>query len=515
MKKKLLLQDISDYIAQQEGISKKDADTFVRAFFEVIEQGLLEENFVKIKGLGTFKLVTVSERESVNINTGERFQISSHTKVTFTPDSSMKELVNRPFAHFETVDLSDETSTTELDQIDQAMLESLEAEDAEGDTEEDMEDLPEETPTTDEATDEEETLEATEEDVPSCVAEVDEETAVTVSEPVTAIQHTTESEDDSADSPGNETPSVTIEVPISQEEEDVPSSEELKEKASTEGNASSTENPTNQQLPSSSETQVETSKASPTSPKEENELADDPANGQKEEDLVVTNPKTIHSCTDAETMRTLDQGNPTLSYTYRETPAHRKHNIWKTIALVCLVGLLMGLSYFAGYFKVLCPCSYPILENWLTPFLTEQPAPSTPAPTPLCPQNPVKKEATSTSQTGTPSPSPSAVDQPAEKTEAKETTSPQAEQPVSQTPQEPEKKVETTASAPTAPPKAPDTSKKQEKEKPRTHVVRKGDNLSKIARRYYGSDKYVRAIMKRNKLSDADNIELGTTLYLP
>ncbi|MFR1987551.1 MAG: HU family DNA-binding protein, partial [Prevotellamassilia sp.] len=166
MKKKLLLQDISDHIAQQEGISKKDADTFVRAFFEVIEQGLLEENFVKIKGLGTFKLVTVSERESVNINTGERFQISSHTKVTFTPDSSMKELVNRPFAHFETVDLSDETSTTELDQIDQAMLESLEAEDAEGDTEEDIEDLSEETPTTDEATDEEETLEATEEDVP-------------------------------------------------------------------------------------------------------------------------------------------------------------------------------------------------------------------------------------------------------------------------------------------------------------------------------------------------------------
>ena len=264
--------------------------------------------------------MTVSERESVNINTGERFQISSHTKVTFTPDSSMKELVNRPFVNFENVKETFLTKPVRMDQIDQAMLESLEAEDAEGDTDEDMEDLPEETPTTDEATDEEETLEATEEDVPSCVAEVDAETAVTVSEPVTAIQHTTESEDDSADSPGNETPSVTIEVPISQEEEDVPSSEELKEKASTEGDASSTQNPTNQQLPSSSETQVETSKASPTSPKEENELADDPANGQKEEDLVVTNPKTIHSCTDAETMRTLDQGDPDTMH----SPAKRR-----------------------------------------------------------------------------------------------------------------------------------------------------------------------------------------------
>ena len=119
MKKKLLLQDISDLLVQPGHAGKKDADNFVRAFFDIVEQGLLEDQFVKIKGLGTFKLVSVSDRESVNINTGERFQISGHTKISFTPDNAMKELVNRPFSHFEAVDLSEETDTAEFDLIDQ------------------------------------------------------------------------------------------------------------------------------------------------------------------------------------------------------------------------------------------------------------------------------------------------------------------------------------------------------------------------------------------------------------
>ena len=114
MKKKLLLQDFSEYLVKSEGINKKDADKFVRSFFEVIEEGLLEDKFVKIKGFGTFKLVSVSERESVNINTGERFMISEHTKVSFTPDTTMKDLVNRPFAHFEAVDLNEDIDMKEF-----------------------------------------------------------------------------------------------------------------------------------------------------------------------------------------------------------------------------------------------------------------------------------------------------------------------------------------------------------------------------------------------------------------
>ena len=123
MKKKLTLQDFADYIAQNEGVDKTTAEAFVRAFFDIIEEGLIDDKFVKIKGFGTFKLVAVSERESVNINTGERFQISGHTKVSFTPDSTMKELVNRPFAHFEAVDLNDDTDTKEFEVIDEEMEE--------------------------------------------------------------------------------------------------------------------------------------------------------------------------------------------------------------------------------------------------------------------------------------------------------------------------------------------------------------------------------------------------------
>ena len=91
--------------AADETLDKKTCEAFARTLFEVVEEALLSDKFVKVKGFGTFKLVAVSDRESVNINTGERFQISGHTKISFTPDNSMKDLVNRPFAHFEAVDI--------------------------------------------------------------------------------------------------------------------------------------------------------------------------------------------------------------------------------------------------------------------------------------------------------------------------------------------------------------------------------------------------------------------------
>ena len=115
MDNKILLQDIADFLCHRSGITKREAEQFVRAFFEVIQQGLERDQYVKIKGFGTFKLVEVGQRESVNINTGERFQINGHTKVSFTPDTSLKDLVNRPFSHFQTVILNDETAIEELD----------------------------------------------------------------------------------------------------------------------------------------------------------------------------------------------------------------------------------------------------------------------------------------------------------------------------------------------------------------------------------------------------------------
>jgi nucleoid DNA-binding protein len=88
-------------------MAPKDAETFVRAMFDLIEEALTNEKYVKIKGLGTFKLTEVNSRESVHVNTGERIEIQGHSKVSFTPDTSMKELINKPFSHFETVVLNE------------------------------------------------------------------------------------------------------------------------------------------------------------------------------------------------------------------------------------------------------------------------------------------------------------------------------------------------------------------------------------------------------------------------
>ncbi|WP_373840886.1 HU family DNA-binding protein [Bacteroides heparinolyticus] len=108
MNKRLNIQDLIDMLAEKHGMSKKHADGFVKEFFQLIEEALETDKYVKIKGLGTFKLIGVGSRESVNVNTGERFEIQGHTKVSFTPDSALKDVVNKPFSHFESVPLNDE-----------------------------------------------------------------------------------------------------------------------------------------------------------------------------------------------------------------------------------------------------------------------------------------------------------------------------------------------------------------------------------------------------------------------
>lgn len=109
MNERLTIQDLTDLLITKHSMTKKDAEAFVKEFFLLIEQSLQHENFVKVKGLGTFKLIGVDSRESVNVNTGERFQIKGHTKVSFTPDSSLRDTINKPFAHFETVVLNENT----------------------------------------------------------------------------------------------------------------------------------------------------------------------------------------------------------------------------------------------------------------------------------------------------------------------------------------------------------------------------------------------------------------------
>ena len=104
---KLTIQDIAKVLVEKSGLTQKEANKFATEMFSIIQQRLEEDELVKIKGFGTFKIINVEARESVSVRTCERVMIDSHAKVTFTPDTVMKELVNKPFSQFETVVLND------------------------------------------------------------------------------------------------------------------------------------------------------------------------------------------------------------------------------------------------------------------------------------------------------------------------------------------------------------------------------------------------------------------------
>lgn len=117
MNNKLSIQDLASALAGRYGMDAKSASMFVRTVFEIVEEYISKDKLVKIKGLGTFKLVSVSDRESVNVNTGERILIAGHGKLSFTPDAALKDAVNRPFSDFETTLLRDTTSTEAMERI--------------------------------------------------------------------------------------------------------------------------------------------------------------------------------------------------------------------------------------------------------------------------------------------------------------------------------------------------------------------------------------------------------------
>ena len=104
---KISLQDLASVLVERWHLGKKEALMFVNEMFFVIQKSLDEDKIVKVKGLGTFKIIDVDDRESVDVNTGDRVLIEGHGKITFTPDALMKELVNKPFSQFETVVLNE------------------------------------------------------------------------------------------------------------------------------------------------------------------------------------------------------------------------------------------------------------------------------------------------------------------------------------------------------------------------------------------------------------------------
>ena len=426
MKQKLLLSDFAQWLSEKEGITKKEAQTFLRTLFQIVEQGLTDDQFVKIKGLGTFKLVTVNERESVNINTGERFQIGEHNKIAFIPDASMKEIINRPFAHFESVDLSDETDTAELDAVDEAVKQEFPPI-----SEEETSTAEESIPTTVEV--------ITESSHPASLPEKQKDVTEEVSE-----------ESDLKEEIPTEIATITEGLEEKKAEEKAEETEALAQAEETETLA---------QAEAVAITAKETASESQAS--EENHTPE-----ETPIQVVSTSEKTDAMGTDAEISVSQPTTLTVSGAAVEEEEDTRRPWLRRTL-MALFVLLLCTASYFAGYYRLLCP-----------------PCGST------APTAPAAKVQPDSLQAKKP--------QAAKKDSA-------AVSAASQTVSKPLNEVKDSVKQP----------QKQEEAVTRTHTIRVGDNLSRIARKYYGDDHYVDFIIRKNNLKNADNIHVGKVLVLP
>ena len=435
MKQKLLLSDFAQWLSEKEGITKKEAQTFLRTLFQIVEQGLTDDQFVKIKGLGTFKLVTVNERESVNINTGERFQIGEHNKIAFIPDASMKEIINRPFAHFESVDLSDETDTAELDAVDEAVKQEFPPI-----SEEETSTAEESIPTTVEVITESSHPTSLPEKQKDVTEEVSEESNLTEEIPTEFATITEGLEEKKAEEKAEETEALAQ----AEETEALAQAEETEALAQAEAVAITAQ-----------ETASESQASEGTHTPEETPIQ-----------VVSTSEKTDAMGTEAEISVSQPTTLTVSGAAVEEEEDTRRPWLRRTL-MALFVLLLCTASYFAGYYRLLCP-----------------PCAST------APTAPAAKVQPDSTQAKKP--------QAAKKDSA-------AVSAASQTVSKPLNEAKDSVKQP----------QKQEEAVTRTHTIRVGDNLSRIARKYYGDDHYVDFIIRKNNLKNADNIHVGKVLVLP
>ena len=125
MENKITLSQLARTLAQKMGMPQKKAEAFLKEFFDSIAENVKTDKLVKVKGLGTFKLIDVNDRESVNVHTGERIVIPGHSKLSFTPEASLRDTVNRPFADFQTVVINDETNLEDMERVPQEEPEAV------------------------------------------------------------------------------------------------------------------------------------------------------------------------------------------------------------------------------------------------------------------------------------------------------------------------------------------------------------------------------------------------------
>lgn len=364
MEKKLLIQDIAEAIATKSGINKKQSEAFVKALFETIEQGLTEDKFVKIKGLGTFKVIAVGERESVNINTGERFSISGHDKITFTPENSLKDLVNRPFSHFQTVILNEETNIEELESVDNITEESdNQSIEVIPNASEDFDTAKEELDTNNNNSTEQPQSEDEQENDSNelvnnqAVSTLPTEENTKNSQPISPMEQTANTEKGkegyvesaihSTDNQNESTSSENIDNNESEQVENKNAEQEQQHQTEeTPAKLTSDEKITNIDTVQSEEKEKSLQQTD-ANPIKEDDAVNNGNDPEKADSMRVDDNKSTKASSEENEVDESDSRSP-----------KKRRNIWKTVTLSLLTILILLLTYFAGYFKIFCPCEF-------------------------------------------------------------------------------------------------------------------------------------------------------------
>ena len=210
MDAKINLQQLAKSMAQRKKISQRAAEAFLRSFFDAIIQNVTIAKMVKIKGLGIFKLIEVQDRESVDVTTGERIVIPGHSKLSFSPDISLRNLINKPFADFQTVIINDGTSLEEMEMIPEEAL-------ADEEEEQDEEELRQEAESDEEPESESESeLESELEPEPEEESEEQDDTPESEDKP----EPEPESETEPKPEPVLESDSESVPAPVMEQEKD-------------------------------------------------------------------------------------------------------------------------------------------------------------------------------------------------------------------------------------------------------------------------------------------------------
>lgn len=464
MNEKLSFQYIIDRLAQMSGVSKKVAESFSKAFFDTIIEALSAGESLKIKGLGTFKLVEVGDRESVNVSTGMRFVIPGYKKVAFTAEDSVIEELNANVENVDHADLTDKEESVEpVSAKEEPVSEKEEPVREEIEEEPDIETLiqvpePEQVEQPQDSFAGIDMLIST----PESVEDIRQQYEEAKTKMETAVE---EARKANAEKIRLEKLLERLEKNVEPERMDRP--EERPESAEIIKNEDDTDL-TDKEEPVVSVKSVESEKD------KEEPTSDEEAKRQEAFNRVMAAPKT-------------EEVEP-------ERKKSSKRSMWLTLLIVLLVAIL-------GVFVYLIYRNIEAVEQ-VQPEQTTQPAkPSKPAAKPAKPAQPTAPKTDKDSL------------QKASKPDSIKAPKPDAPKPQTEPVKEPKESPKTEPAKPAKPDAKP--AKEQKPEVPKTHRMQRGESLTRVSQKYYGTKDSVRAILRINTFANPDNIPVGAVVKLP